>query len=125
MKRKTMAENPAERPEVTCLRPVYAMGEQWVKITTHEVAIMVTIKKEHMRKYGVYLETNQIEEDMVGWVTIWKKMEENATNIEDMWRGKEILVFLDPGQENENILDFYTRKRHWVKMQPPAPWRRR
>ena len=68
---------------------------------------MVKIKKEHMRKYGAYPETNNTEEDMVGWAAIWKKRDEDATQIDDMWRGKEIMVFVDPNQENENILDFF------------------
>ena len=55
----------------------------------------------------MYPETNEVKEDMVGWVTIWKKMDEDAVEVENIWKGKEIMVLVDPNQSYENMLDFY------------------
>ena len=81
--------------------------ERWYSITTHEVAIMVKITKRDMEKYGMYQCTNKVKEDMVGWVTIWKKMDPDALKKQDKWRGREIMVLVDSKHEHENIMNFY------------------
>ena len=101
-----MAEIPAGKQEITCLEPLCELNEKWYKVTTHEVAIMVKIKKNDMKKHGKYQCTNKVNEDLVGWVTIWKKLDQDASKKEEKWKGKEIMVLVDPSQENENILDY-------------------
>lgn len=107
MLRKPMPEITMGKKEITCLQPMCNWSEKWFKITEHEVAILVSIKSSDMKKYGKYQCTNKIKEDMVGWVTIWQKLDEKAIKKDDKWKGREIMVLIDPKHDNTNILDFY------------------
>ena len=78
MSRKPMAEMQAGRQEIACMVPICKWNEKWYKVTAHEVAIMVKIKRSDMEKDGKYQCTNKVKEDMVGWVTIWKKLDPDA-----------------------------------------------
>ena len=51
------------------------------------MALLARIKKGDMNKYGKYQCTNEVKEDMVGWVTIWQKWDEDAIKKET--NGKE------------------------------------